>query len=234
MEMISFEFLNEPIIFISEYGLIEPLSLRTNKEIEQEPETYFGFTNLIGDNPLNDIILPGLRDDQICRYNRQFYIKYFNKHFYVKDLGNGFGVFIKLKSSIKLKNNSLFNIGDTFIVAQLEKDDNEDTFLTLKIFMGILKHDPVRFFRTKGTIILGRSIDCDVSINDNLLSRHHCNITYKEDGWYLEDGSIDASSSTNGTWIYASDEYELKDNDIIKSNSVVIRIKICDKETENK
>ena len=221
LEIITQEYINEPLIILSEEGLIEPL-------VTKARETYFGFTNSIQECETNDIILPGLKEDQICRYNRQFYIRYddvFNK-FMIKDLANGFGSFIKLKNKHKINNNFLFNIGDTYIVAKLEKpSEAEEEYLVLRIFTGVIKYDPVKFFRTKKSISIGRSIDCDVSINDSLLSRLHCMIQYNSSYWYLQDGYQEGEKSTNGTWIYTSDEVDLENNDIIKTNSILLKVR---------
>lgn len=58
-------------------------------------------------------------------------------------------------------------------------------------------------------ISLGRSPNCEVVINDNMLSRFHCYIEYKYGvGWIIMDGVatkneksiVENKNSTNGTW----------------------------------
>lgn len=153
----------------------------------------------------------------------------------MKDLGNGFGTFIKLQSECLLKDNSLINIGDSYIVCTLgveedthhseyqsdynikNQNKDKDCMLNIKIFSGSPKYDPMyiyliilrNFQPSKSIIKIGRSSDCEVTVEDNMLSRVHCSIEYREDaGWIVrdgfysknKDGSYDTKSSTNGTW----------------------------------
>ncbi len=50
----------------------------------------------------------------------------------LRDLGSGFGCFMKIKNDILLKNNCLINIGDSYIVINIE----ENNYINLKIFSG--------------------------------------------------------------------------------------------------
>ena len=101
--------------------------------------------------------------------------RYLGKHFqiffdpeilkyYIKDLGNGFGTFIKIQTESLLKDNSLINIGDSYLVCSMGVE--EDTIiseyasennikmpsmgamitsemLNIKIFSGNEKYDPM-------------------------------------------------------------------------------------------
>ena len=48
--------------------------------------------------------------------------------------------------------------------------------------------------RLDGPVTIGRAADCDVSLHDILLSRHHCRVEHTADGWVLTD-----LGSKNGT-----------------------------------
>ncbi len=85
--------------------------------------------------------------------------------YYLKDLGNGFGTFMKIQSETILKDNSLINIGDSYLVCTMGiEDDNMqpeytgsdynmkipsssnrdyDNLLNIKIFSGNNKYDPM-------------------------------------------------------------------------------------------
>jgi hypothetical protein len=84
--------------------------------------------------------------------------------YYIKDLGNGFGTFVKIQSDSLLKDNSLINIGDSYLVCTMgvEEDTiiseyasehnikipsigNKETteMLNVKIFSGNEKYDPM-------------------------------------------------------------------------------------------
>ena len=50
---------------------------------------------------------------------------------------------------------------------------------------------------SKPSIVIGRAAECDLALNDPLLSRTHCRITVRTDGdFFLED-----LGSTNGTFV---------------------------------
>ena len=51
--------------------------------------------------------------------------------------------------------------------------------------------------RLEGTVTIGRSPDCEVSLHDHLLSRHHCRLAPSDDGWVLTD-----LGSKNGTVVH--------------------------------
>lgn len=104
-------------------------------------------------------------------YDQKYIGRHFQIHFntetmkyYIKDLGNGFGTFIKLQSDCLLKDNSLINIGDSYIVCTFgqeedtqnsellsdynmknynTKEKEKDNMLNIKIFSGNPKYDPM-------------------------------------------------------------------------------------------
>jgi hypothetical protein len=84
--------------------------------------------------------------------------------YYIKDLGNGFGTFVKIQSDSLLKDNSLINIGDSYLVCTMGVEEDtiiseyasennikvpsicaKDTseMLNIKIFSGNEKYDPM-------------------------------------------------------------------------------------------
>ena len=127
----------------------------------------------------------------------------------------------------------MLSIGENFLVITLgidddilldEKNNNEksENSLNLKIFSGNIKHSILTFSPKQSPFIIGRSQDCDVIIDDNMLSRFHCSIEYRDDKWYITDGYIDNNNikkSTNGTWIYAFEDTLIKDKMIFKANN---------------
>jgi len=90
---------------------------------------------------------------------------------------------------------------------------------------------------------LGRSTECEITINDSMLSRFHCYIEYKEFvGWIINDGyfvdnsnytnTIDTISehkaSTNGTWLYMNEDTILTNDMIFKANHTLFKVKNLD------
>ena len=80
--------------------------------------------------------------------------------------------------------------------------------INIKIFSGNKKYDPLNFQPSKSIIKFGRSAECEITVEDSMLSRIHCCIEYKENfGWIVRDGyqskkgsNFENKYSTNGTW----------------------------------
>ena len=211
---------------IDQYGLKN--SLRNKKD----KITYFGYQTEeeLEAKPCIDYLL-GPKNQE---YDEQFIGKHFKiefhddtKKYYIKDLGKGFGTFIKLIDEIRIKDNMLINIGETFIVFSFNFENENE--LMIKIFTGDEQTNTYTFSKDNQTCILvGRdSTLCDVVIDDKMLSRVHCCINYKDKeiknglsskNWYLKDGNMKGKKSTNDTWCYAADETEITDKMIFKTN----------------
>lgn len=65
--------------------------------------------------------------------------------------------------------------------------------------------------------MIGRSPNCDIRIDDQLISKMQSTIKYEEANWILEDGK-DGKESTNGTWYYLNQEQVIQDGMIFKQN----------------
>jgi len=159
--------------------------------------------------------------------------------YYLKDLGHGFGTFIKLANWTEITNNFLLTIGDNYIVFSLGleedmitsehtsiKDDEEyNNLINLKIFSGNIRHGKLSFNPKQSPIVIGRSPDCDVIIEDSLLSRFHCTVEFKEDKnkWFIVDGVYDKEkniikNSTNGSWKFAFEDSLITNGMCFKAN----------------
>lgn len=192
------------------------------------------------------------------KYGVYFYI-YFNPDYmkyYIKDCGLYYGTFIKIQNEIILKSNYIINIGDTFLIISIGIENksflNEEKFkekkkifsfsdseynnnLNLKIISKDKYYDPINFLPTKSKIKIGRASNCEIVIDDILLSRVHCTIEYKNDlGWIIRDGyinkenveeSIDNKGSTNGTWIYTFEDTPIYEGMILRYDNNLFRCK---------
>ena len=101
-------------------------------------------------------------------------------------------------------------------------DENTENSINLKIFSSNIRHGNLSFTPRQSPLIIGRSQDCDVIIDDNMLSRFHCSIEFRNDKWFIMDGYIDNNNykkSTNGTWIYAFDDALITIGMIFKANN---------------
>ena len=170
---------------------------------------------------------------------RHFQIK-FNPndiYYYLKDLGHGFGTFIKVMDWTEIKNNFLLSIGENYIVFTLgleedmiinehtsNKEDEEfNDLINLKIFSGNIRHGKLSFNPKQSPFIIGRSPECEVIIDDSMLSRFHCTVEFKEYKWYIIDGIFDKNknefrNSTNGSWKYAFEDTVITNGMTFKSN----------------
>jgi pSer/pThr/pTyr-binding forkhead associated (FHA) protein len=200
-------------------------------------------------NPNIDYLLYPKEDFYDNKFiGKHFQIRYDtdNKLYYIKDLGFGFGTFIKLIKDIKIKDNFLINIGETYIVFSLnqnekesEKDiendevkeeQNDPNIISIKVFFGDEKCDNYNFdYFSNPTILIGRNEFCDVVIEDKMLSRVHCYVYFVENekeeerGWYLKDGNLNGKKSTNETWYYSAEETLIEEDMIFKTNHNLFR-----------
>ena len=206
---------------------VDEFGLKNSIRNKGDGITYFGFQteDSLNTEPYIDYLL-GPKDQE---YDEQFIGKHFQirfdnetKKYYIKDLGNGFGTFIKLINEEKIKDNLLINIGETYIVFSFNNDNENE--LIIKLFSGEEQQSSYTFnSENQKCIIIGRdSYLCDIIIDDKMLSRVHCCINYKEKGnekgWYIKDGNLEGKKSTNDTWFYSAEETLIYNQMIFKTN----------------
>ena len=198
---------------------------------------YFGFQkdlNQSEERPYIDYLLLPKNNEYDDKFiGVHFQIKYDESNFkyYIKDLGSGYGTFEKLIKPIKIKNNLLINIGETFIVFTVNENEEKNDIIILKIFTGNGQSEIFEFRPEKKIIIIGRDISSDVYIEDKMLSRKHCYIYYENNGnnnekknnWFIKDGDINGKKSTNDTWLYILEDTLIYDQMIIKANHNLLR-----------
>ena len=221
------------------WNLPKGLKLHINKDkLEnslrnaEDGKIFFGYDKDLANNKnyLSDSVkLDYLLMPKDNEYNEKFIgihfvIKYDenNYKYYIKDLGSGYGTFIKLVSPLRIINNLLINIGDTFIVFSLN-EENEN--ISLKLFTGDEQTETYEFTPDKKIITIGRDKMSDIYIEDKLLSRKQCYIYYKNDEndkqknkWFIKDGDIKGKKSTNDTWMYSFKDTLIYDQMIFKTN----------------
>ena len=222
---------------------INPLGYSNSKR-KKDGITFFGYEKE-GENNKLDIIINPL-DNEILDskyYGKHFQIKFNPEdlNYYLKDLGHGFGPFIKISNWTEIKNNFLLNIGENYLVFSIglenENDMNEnyaikknnnignENILNVKIFSGNSKQNCMIFTPSDSPFTIGRKAENSINIEDNMLSRIHCTIKYRNNKWFIQDGSINEKSkdeegkkSTNGSWVYAFDETLITDRMIFKAS----------------
>ena len=70
---------------------------------------------------------------------------------------------------------------------------------------------------------MGRSPNCDIRIEDELLSKAQGEIYFDPSvsSWVLSDG-FNGNVSTNGTWVYVSEEQPIVTGTMLKSNNTFL------------
>jgi pSer/pThr/pTyr-binding forkhead associated (FHA) protein len=235
----NLNYTNLDLEVINSWNLPKGLKIQINKDHLQnslrninDGKIYFGFQkdlNKSDNKPYIDyLLLPKDNDYDDKFIGIHFQIKYDenNYKYYIKDLGSGYGTFVKLIEPIQIKNNLLINIGETFIVFTFNEEKEKSDDIILKIFTGNEQREVFEFNPKKKNIIIGRDITSDVYIEDKMLSRKHCYIYYEknennnEEGsnWFIKDGDLSGKKSTNDTWIYALEDTLIYDQMIFKTN----------------
>jgi hypothetical protein len=155
--------------------------------------------------------------------------------YFIKDLGHGCGCFLKLTDEIISSSTSMINIGNSFLVISF--DSNSNDYLSIKVFSHLLKLNSNNFNISKSTITIGRDNECDIMVEDPMLSRIHCTVYLYNEGeerkFGIKDGSNSLSddmdfkvwkNSTNGTWFYIADDYEIHDGMIYKAHNTIFKV----------
>lgn len=75
---------------------------------------------------------------------------------------------------------------------------------------------------------IGRMSDCDIKIHDAGLSRVQCTIKHDENNnWVLYDGAgVPERKSTNGTWVYVDEHFEIYDQMVFRSCNYLFQTRI--------
>jgi len=131
----------------------------------------------------------------------------------------------------------LVNVGEAYIVVNLlpeglDENGSHQT-LRLKIFGGanngeVFEYSVEHMFNGQREILIGRTPDCDIKVNDKLLSKvqSYVKLQVEADGswqWVLHDG-VRQKPSTNGTWIYINDDLPVFDGMVFKANQTIFSV----------
>ena len=120
----------------------------------------------------------------------------------------------------------LINMGESYIVTNLPDDQQK---VKLRVFSVVRAEQPDLFTLSHKdqVVVLGRSPNCDVRVDDDLLSKMQATIYFSQEQqrWVIQDGYKE-SRSTNGTWIYVSEEVPLKTGMLFKSNQTFFSAQI--------
>lgn len=117
--------------------LICPTGLKSSFRKREDGYTFFGSKKKINGETINDYVLPITDEAEAENHRGQHFVISYDiggNSYWVKDLAKGFGVFVRLDSSLTVKDNMLLNVGESFLVVNM----NENSVLSLKLFSGNL------------------------------------------------------------------------------------------------
>ena len=191
----------------------------------------------------NDFIFPVENpEDNNGLYDSPNFSIYYNideDNYYIKDFNTGVGALMKIKR-YEMEGNTLINIGGNYLVVYLEKNrilikifnnsvlentyDKESTKINCDIKQ--IDIDP----KTNSYTYIGRSQNCDIVIEDMMLSKTQCCIEYEAESKkiYLSDGD-GKKESTNGTWVFILNPTKITDNFMFKAEHTLFLANLAQK-----
>ena len=116
-------------------------------------------------------------------------------------------------------------MGESYIVTNLMQLEDQGPYevvqLKLRVF-SVVKADTPDLYccqHKDQVLVIGRSPNCDIRIDDELLSKMQATVVYdvKLGMWVIIDG-FEGKQSTNGTWLYLNEEVKIKSGMLFKSN----------------
>lgn len=108
---------------------IDPVGLKNSKREGRDGYTYFGSEWDLNGEIVNDVVLDV--EEGIVHSGRHFVV-YFDvdkQSYLIRDLANGFGVFLRLDYPLVIRNNTIVNVGESFLLFKLGQKD----ILTMKL-----------------------------------------------------------------------------------------------------
>ena len=180
---------------------------------------------------LNDFVFPiEDKEDNHSLYELPNFAIFYNVedgNYYIKDFNTGVGALMKIKK-YKMEGNTLINIGGNYLVVYIENNK-----ITVKIFNNSILENTNN--KEQNTIIcdlkefevdisknfmlnIGRNQNCDIIIEDMMLSKIQCRIEYSlnDKCFYLYDGD-GKKESTNGTWVFILNPTKITNNFMFKA-----------------
>ena len=158
--------------------------------------------------------------------NFAIYYNVKDKNYYIKDFNTGVGALMKIKK-YNMERNTLINIGGNYLVVYIGKNK-----IIVKIFNNSILESrssdsnninfdlkEIDFVENKDIFLnIGRSQNCNIIIEDMMLSKIQCRIEYisREKKFYLNDGD-GKKESTNGTWVFIINPTQITNNFLFKA-----------------
>ena len=192
--------------------------------------TFFGTVKENNGMIINDYII---NNELGLIKEKRLFVIFFNKKnekFYFRSINdkeekkNSQFIYLKLSVNPLIINNKMkkyFQIGD--IIFKTEINDNNQIHIILHLNVG--KKTLIFNSNQKKIITFGRDNLSTVKLNENMISKIHCTIEFKNNNWVIYDGN-GKKPSTNGTWMFCNEKFELNDEiNYAKIGKSIIQIK---------
>ncbi|OMJ66792.1 hypothetical protein SteCoe_36243 [Stentor coeruleus] len=219
---LSLKIYNQPT---SNLIIIKPTGIIESSRHASDGYVFFGPKIKQNNIIINDYKLP-LKDLEKDFYGRFFMIFYNldSNSYIIKDLNNGPGVFIRLDYPLLMKDGMIVNIGNSFLIFKFKNKTVSNSEVEIRKLGDEDFRVDLSGYECNDGVMIGRGANCKVRIRDESLSKNHARICYKiTSGWMLIDGDGEGSGSTNGTWLYAYEEFEVYDQMFFKIGQVVFQ-----------
>ena len=199
--------------------------------------------DIVKDFLLNDFVFPiEDKEDNYSLYELPNFAIFYNVedgNYYIKDFNTGVGALMKIKN-YRIEGNTLINIGGNYLVVYIE-----DNKIRVKIFnnsilgnnnkkeQNTINCDLKEFYFDKKNnfvINIGRNQNCDLIIEDMMLSKIQCRIEYNANDkcFYLCDGD-GKKESTNGTWVFILNSTKITNNFMFKAEHTLFVANLINK-----
>ena len=200
---------------------INATGMEESKRGKADYKTYIGCQLMENDEIINDYVI----DEEDHGMGKQHILIKFQPttcKYLISDLGDGTGTFAKVGIELVLKDGYIISFGNSHMkIISTGSPNILDKKLVIKFLEGPKINEDYTFQPSDDTILIGRMGDCRIRFDDSNLSRYQCNISYHQTkGWILKDG-IGDKKSTNGTWLYVEEEFEIYDKLIFKAGKTL-------------
>ena len=192
---------------------------------------------------VNDFSFPiEEKEDNFGLYGLPNFAIYYNVNdgnYYIKDFNTGVGALMKIKKYIMGKN-TLINIGSNYLVIYIENNKMIIKIFNNNILENTSKNDKNNincdlkeydiYENRDFCINIGRNQNCDIVIEDMMLSKTQCHIEYNSNDrcFYLNDGD-GKKESTNGTWVFILNPTKITNNFMFKAEHTLFLANLINK-----
>ena len=208
---------------------INASGLENSKRGKSDFKTFIGSQLCDKGEIINDFVI----NEEAQGMGKQHLLIKFNltsNRYTISDLGDGTGTFVKISNDLLLKDGYIISFGNSHMKISANAPGLVcDDKLSIKFLEGPKSGEEFFFSPHDDLVLIGRMTDCRIKFEDSNMSRYQCNIVFHQGrGWVLRDGA-NSKNSTNGTWIYVEEEFEIVDKMLFKAGKTLFEASLEEK-----